>query len=99
MVPTGSGSKSERPLTPTTSKSRSSARSMKTMDFTFQRENYVWMLIGFGVIVLGLLLMSGGAMPSPEVWDESIIYSFRRITLAPFIIIVGLALEVYAIFK
>ncbi len=99
VVSTGSTSKVEKPLAATTSRSRGSTRSLKTADFTFRKDNYIWMLIGFGVIVLGLLLMSGGAMPSPDVWDESIIYSFRRITLAPFIIITGLVLEVYAIFK
>ena len=55
--------------------------------------------IGFGLIALGMLLMSGGAMPSPDVWDESIIYSFRRTVLAPFLMLAGLVVEVYAIFK
>jgi len=37
-------------------------------------------------------------MPSPEVWDESLIYSGRRITLAPMVILAGLIVNVYAIF-
>jgi hypothetical protein len=57
------------------------------------------MLIGIGLIALGLILMLGGSMPSPDVWDDSIIYSFRRITLAPALIVAGLLVEVYAIFK
>lgn len=65
----------------------------------FDKSNYVLMLAGIGLIALGLVLMAGGAMPSPDVWDESIIYSTRRTVLAPFIIIVGLVLEIYAIFK
>ena len=65
----------------------------------FGKDNYMWMGIGIGLIVLGLILMSGGQMPSPEVWDDNIIYSFRRTTLAPILILAGLALEVYAIFK
>jgi len=40
--------------------------------------------IGFGIILLGLALMTGGGMPNPEVWDENIIYGFRRTVLAPF---------------
>jgi hypothetical protein len=42
--------------------------------------------------------MSGGAMPSPDVWDESIIYSPMRIVVAPILILIGLGVEVYAIF-
>jgi len=57
------------------------------------------MFIGLGFIVLGMVLMSGGSMPSADVWDEDLIYSFRRITLAPIVILIGLGIEVYAIFK
>jgi hypothetical protein len=42
--------------------------------------------------------MSGGSMPSPDVWDESLIYSFRRITLAPIVLIAGLIVSGMAIF-
>jgi hypothetical protein len=38
-------------------------------------------------------------MPSPDVWDDSIIYSFRRTVLAPIVIIIGLVVEIFAIFK
>ena len=55
--------------------------------------------IGLGLITLGLILMSGGGMPSPDVWDESIIYGFRRTVLAPFLILAGLIVEIFAIFK
>jgi hypothetical protein len=58
----------------------------------------MFILIGVGLIFLGLGLMSGGHMPSPDVWDESLIYSHRRITLAPIVILAGLAVNVYAIF-
>jgi hypothetical protein len=54
---------------------------------------------GVLLIALGLVLMLGGAMPSPDVWDESIIYSFRRTVLAPIFILAGLGVEIYAIFK
>jgi hypothetical protein len=57
------------------------------------------MLAGIGLIALGLLLMSGGAMPSPDVWDESIIYSTRRTLIAPIVIVLGLVVEIVAIFK
>ena len=45
-----------------------------------------------------MLLMSGGSMPSPDVWDEDIIYSTRRTLIAPIVILIGLGLQVYAIF-
>ncbi|HKK75642.1 MAG TPA: DUF3098 domain-containing protein [Saprospiraceae bacterium] len=57
------------------------------------------MLAGLGIILLGLILMSGGAMPDPTVWDEDIIYSPRRLTLAPILILAGMGVEIYAIFK
>ena len=56
------------------------------------------MLGGIGLIMLGLLLMSGGGMPSPDVWDESIIYSARRTIIAPMVIILGIVANIVAIF-
>jgi len=55
--------------------------------------------IGCGIIAFGLILMLGGAMKDPNAWDESVIYSFRRITLAPIFILAGLGVVGYAIFK
>ena len=65
----------------------------------FGKENYKWMLIGLAIMAVGYLCMMGGAMPSPDKWDESIIYSPLRIIVAPFLILAGLGVEVYAIFK
>ena len=65
----------------------------------FGRQTFVWIGIGIALMALGMLLMAGGAMPSPEVWDEDLIYAFRRITLAPIVIIAGLGVITYAIFK
>ncbi len=65
----------------------------------FGKENYGWMLVGLIVILLGLLLMIGGKSKDPNVFDPSQVYSFRRITLAPILILAGLALEIVGIFK
>jgi hypothetical protein len=65
----------------------------------FGRENYRWMLIGLVLILLGLLLMIGGKSKDPNVFDTSEVYSFRRITVAPILILGGLALEIVGIFK
>ena len=57
------------------------------------------MLAGIVLIVLGLFFMSGGAIEDPNVWDENVIYSSRRLTLAPFLILLGMGMEIFAIFK
>lgn len=65
----------------------------------FGRETYIWLGGGFLLVVLGFLLMTGGRGPDPTVFDESIIYSWRKITLAPIIILAGLGVVTFAIFK
>jgi len=70
----------------------------KSLDF-FNKSNYTWMLIGAALIIIGMFLMSGGKSPDPNVFKESEVYSFRRITLAPLVIIAGFIVEIYAIFK
>lgn len=88
-------------LKPTTAKSGSTVASVSSepSSMLFGRENFKWVLIGIALIALGMLLMSGGGMPSPDVWDEGRIYGFRRLTLAPIVILAGLGVEIYAIFK
>ena len=68
-------------------------------ELVFGAKNYYWIGGGFVTMLIGFMLMSGGSMPSPDVWDESIIYSFRRITLAPFVILLGIAFQVVGIFS
>lgn len=67
-------------------------------ELLFTKLNFKWMLIGIGVMVLGYILMAGGKMPDPNIWEPERIYSFRRITLAPIVILIGIGIEVYAIF-
>jgi len=86
-------------LKPTVSKSRHGSKAEAKMPLIFGWANYRIMLLGILIITLGMLLMMGGSMPTPDVWDENLIYSFRRTVLAPFLIIVGFCVEVYAIFK
>jgi hypothetical protein len=76
----------------------SGAASPVSAELIFGKRNFQFILIGVGLIFLGMLLMAGGHMPSPDVWDESLIYSPRRITLAPILILAGLCVNVYAIF-
>jgi hypothetical protein len=71
----------------------------KSTPSIFSKENYRWMLIGIAVIVIGMFLMSGGASKDPGIFNKEEVYSFRRITIAPIVILAGLAIEVFAIFK
>ena len=65
----------------------------------FPKENYKFMLAGIVVIVLGFLLMMGGDSNDPNSFRPEEVYSFRRITLAPIVIVLGLMVEVYAIMR
>ncbi len=61
-------------------------------------KNYKLLLIGFCIIVLGFVLMSGGGGTTATEFDYSM-FSFRRITLAPIVVVAGFAFEIYAILK
>lgn len=74
-------------------------KSTKDSDFVFGRQTIIWVGAGLLLMVLGMILMAGGSMPSPDVWDDNLIYSFRRITLAPIVILSGLGVITYAILK
>ncbi len=67
--------------------------------FLFGKENYRIMFIGLAIIALGYLLMVGGKSPDPNQFDPNQVYSWRRITLAPMVVIFGLLVEIYAIMK
>ena len=56
------------------------------------------MLIGLGIIILGFILMSGGGSDDPNVFNEAM-FNFRRITLAPILVLAGFGFEIYAIMK
>lgn len=61
-------------------------------------KNYILLLIGFAVILLGFILMSGGGSDSPEEFNYAM-FSWRRITLAPLLVVGGFFFEIYAILK
>lgn len=65
----------------------------------FGKSNYLIMLAGIVIIALGMLLMAGGKSADPNVFDPNEVYSTTRITVAPLLILAGLVLEIYAIFK
>ena len=64
--------------------------------FVFGKKNYKFMFIGLAIIALGFILMSGGGSDDPNVFNPDI-FSFRRIRLAPMLILIGFGIEIYAI--
>lgn len=67
-------------------------------DFLFGKENYKFLLIGLAVIALGFILMSGSSNNNPDVWNADIM-SFRRIRLAPTVVLIGFGITIYSIFR
>ena len=65
----------------------------------FTKANYVWMAAGLVVIAVGMFLLAGGKSNDPNVFNPKEVYSTVRITIAPILIIVGLVIEIFAIFR
>jgi hypothetical protein len=74
--------------------SRETARPM-----LFNKKNFLFFGIGLLTVVIGFFFMAGGQMPDANTFDESIIYSPMRITVAPFMVLLGLGIIIYGIFK
>jgi hypothetical protein len=70
----------------------------QSASFAFGRENYRLLIIGLVVILAGFLLMIGGGSDDPNEFSEGI-FSFRRMTLAPILVLAGYVIEIYAIMK
>ncbi len=67
-------------------------------EFLFEKVNYKILLIGIIVITLGFILMSGGGSDDPNVFNEEI-FNFRRIRLAPTMVLIGFGITIYSILK
>ncbi|MDP6922378.1 MAG: DUF3098 domain-containing protein [Lutibacter sp.] len=66
--------------------------------FLFDKSNYLILIAGIVCIAVGFILMAGGASEDPQVFNEDI-YNFRRIRLAPTLVLIGFAIEIYAIMR
>lgn len=87
-------------VAPTTSRrSRTAPKTVKNEKLLFEKKNFTLILIGLGLVVLGMIMMLGGAQPDPDTWDENIIYAPRIMIFGPILILAGLVIEVFAIFK
>jgi hypothetical protein len=67
-------------------------------EFLFDKVNYKILLVGLAIIALGFILMSGGGSEDPNVFNEAI-FSFRRIRLAPAVVLLGFGITIYSILK
>ncbi|WP_353779174.1 DUF3098 domain-containing protein [Winogradskyella sp. 3972H.M.0a.05] len=65
-------------------------------EFIFGKKNYKWMFIGLACIAIGFILMAGGGSDDPNVWNDDV-FSWRRIRLAPTLVLIGFGIQVYAI--
>lgn len=79
-------------------KTDKSSNSVKSGEFAFGKENYILMIIGLVLLVLGFLLMIGGNSKDPNTFNEAI-FSPRRLTVAPILILAGYVVEIFAIMK
>ena len=68
-------------------------------NMVLKRKNYIFITSGCLVVLLGFVLMSGGGSDDPNVFNEEELFSFRRITLAPFLVILGYGIVLYGIMK
>lgn len=79
-------------------------KTVEKSTFYFGKDNYKWMLIGLGLILLGFILMMGPDANTvdgkfdPNVWNEDI-FSIRRVRIAPFLVIAGFVVQVFAILR
>ena len=64
--------------------------------FAIPKRNVLYIIAGFVVMLLGYALMSGGGSDNPDVFNAEM-FSFRRIVLAPVVIIIGMVVEIWAI--
>lgn len=67
--------------------------------FLFEKVNYKILFIGVAIIALGFILMTGGGTEDPNTFDEEALFSFRRIRLAPTLVLIGFGVTIYSIMK
>ncbi len=71
----------------------------KSTGFPLEKENYTLLGLGFLIIILGFILMAGGGSDDPNVFNEEELFSFRRTTLAPMVVLFGFIFEIWAIMR
>ena len=69
------------------------------VEFALGKENYMYLIIGFVIIIIGFMLMAGGGSDDPNIFNGEELFSFRRIVLAPIVVLFGFLFEIWAIMK
>ena len=64
-----------------------------------KKKNYVFIITGCLIVILGFVLMAGGGSEDPNVFNKEELFSFRRITLAPFLVMLGYGVVLFGIMK
>jgi hypothetical protein len=64
--------------------------------FLFEKRNYRFLFLALGIIALGFILMAGGGSEDPNYFNEEI-FNFRRIRLAPTLVLIGFGVAMYSI--
>ncbi len=91
--------KSKKSTTTTTIATPTKKETVQASEPVFQKENYLWMLGGVVIMIIGFLLMSGGKSEDPNVFKPDEVYSTTRITIAPILILAGLVVLIFSIFR
>ena len=64
--------------------------------FLFEKRNYRFLFLALSVIALGFILMAGGGSEDPNFFNEEI-FNFRRIRMAPTLVLIGFGIAMYSI--
>ena len=83
----------------TTTTPAEKASTVKKATSLFDKENKLWMLGGIATMIIGFLLMAGGRSEDPNVFNVNEVYSTTRITVAPILILAGLVILIFSIFR
>jgi hypothetical protein len=90
---------SDKKQAPAKSATKAAAHVKTPAQQLFTKENYTWMIGGIIIVALGMFLMAGGKSDDPNQFNQKEVYSTTRITVAPFLICLGLGLEIVALFR
>ena len=72
---------------------------LKSTGLPLNKENYILLGVGFLIIILGFILMAGGGSDDPNVFNQEELFSFRRIFLAPFLVLAGYVVVLVGIMR